>query len=91
MTPEGRLKTDICEYLRKIGAWYDRSVRSYGRRGIPDLLVCYKGRFFGIEVKVTGNKTTPWQEREGLAITLSGGVFFVAYSVEQVREIMENL
>ena len=89
--PEAKIKTLICDYLKSIGAWYDRSVRSYGRRGVPDILVCYKGRFFGIEVKVPGKKPDPWQERELLAITLARGVSFVAYSVEDVRGIMEHL
>lgn len=29
--------------------------------GVPDLLICYKGRFVGIEIKVDKNKPTPIQ------------------------------
>ena len=52
MTPEGRVKKKIKEYLVTTGAWYYMPVSNgMGRVGCPDILVCYKGHFLAFEVK----------------------------------------
>lgn len=91
MITEAALKKEIKAYLTSVGAWFDGSVRSYGRRGVPDILVCYRGRFFGIECKrpPEGKATPaadPWQQRELAAIVEAGGRAIVAWSVDHVRE-----
>ena len=34
----------------------------YGRSGVPDIVGCYRGRFFGIECKAGRNTPTPLQQ-----------------------------
>ena len=88
MTPEAKLKKAITAYLEEIGAYYFSPIMmGMGRKGIPDIVGCLRGKFFAIEVKVPGKEftVTPWQEREILMILNAGGEAFVASSVEQVK------
>lgn len=90
---EADVKREIVAYLKSIGAWFDNPVRNgYGRRGVPDIVVCYRGRFLAIEVKRDATREpTPWQDRELAAIQEAGGRAIVAWSAEQVRSEFEAL
>lgn len=87
MTPESKIKKEITAYLTSIGAWYDNPVRTgYGRRGVPDIVVCYRGYFLAIEVKASeSKKPTLWQAREIAAVQAARGRAVVAWSVRQVQ------
>jgi len=50
----------------------------YGEKGTPDILGCYRGRFFAIEVKAAGGKTTPLQEQRLKEWKASGALACVA-------------
>lgn len=54
--------------------------------GLPDLIVCYKGKFIGIEVKVPGKNATPRQLFVHQQIRKAGGIAFVARCVEDVQK-----
>lgn len=76
-TPEHYEKRDIRRVLDKYLAWHFMpQMGGFGRNGVPDIIGCYKGRFFAIEVKREGKKLTPLQERQGAAIVANGGAFF---------------
>lgn len=93
-TPEGALKFKIKEYLTSLGPscfWFMPMMMGYGKRGIPDFIVCFQGRFVSIEVKVYGRKPKPWQDQRGQEITLSGGLQVVAYDIDNVRTVFEPL
>lgn len=91
MTPHGKLREEITDYLTSIGAWwYATNSQGYGRKGIPDVVGCYRGRFFAIEVKVAPDTPSPWQKRELAAITLSKGATLVAYSLAEVMHIFSQ-
>jgi hypothetical protein len=49
----------------------------FGNHGVPDFLVCVKGRFIGIECKTKGKKPTALQQDNLNRIEESGGVSFV--------------
>lgn len=73
--PEKKTKDAIRALLKEIGAWYYMPVPvGYGRSTV-DFLVCYKGRFYGIEAKRADGKgvVTPAQEREIGEIVAHGG------------------
>lgn len=61
----------------------------YGTAGIPDLIVCYKGRFLGFECKVGKNKPTILQEATIKKILRAGGYAMVVGSVEEVRQVIQ--
>ena len=93
MTPEGKVKKKIKEYLVTTGAWYYLPVSNgMGRVGCPDILVCYKGYFLAFEVKSPGKiaNTTANQDREIAGINNAKGVAIVVDDVEQVMEVIDD-
>jgi hypothetical protein len=70
-------------YVRKI------HVSEFQSGGIPDLIACIRGRFFGIEVKTPGEKPTPLQQYELKAIEQAGGVAIVGSDPQQVIRIIK--
>ena len=49
MTPEAKVKKKVVAHLNMLGAYYFYPVTGgYGRSGVPDIIGCYKGQFFGI-------------------------------------------
>lgn len=88
MTPEGKVKKAVKEYLKSIGAWYYMPVSNgMGRVGCPDILVCYEGHFMAFETKAPGKikNVTPNQEREINDIIRANGLALVVDDVEQVK------
>ena len=52
MATEKNFENQVKHYLDDIGAWYVKFfANAYTKRGVPDILACYDGLFFGIEVK----------------------------------------
>lgn len=89
MTPEGKVKKQVKDYLKSIGAWYYMPVSNgMGRVGCPDILACYKGVFIAIETKAPGKRknVTPNQQRELDDIISANGLALVVDDIEQVKE-----
>ena len=62
MTPEGKVKKKIVSALKAAGpdVFYFTPIGSgYGRAGIPDIIACIKGEFYGFEVKADAAKNPP--------------------------------
>lgn len=77
----------IENFLLMLGAWVFKVHGHLGQRpGVPDLLCCLDGRLVAIEVKTERGKPTERQLREIEGIRASGGVAFIARSVEEVYE-----
>ena len=58
---EKDLIAKISNYLKSVNDlffWKEHGGQ-YGTAGIPDLIVCYKGKFIAFEAKVGKNKATP--------------------------------
>ena len=78
LTPERKVKQQVVALLKEAGAYYFfPSSNGLGRSGIPDIVVCYRGRFVGIECKAGKGQTTALQERELKRISEAGGVSLV--------------
>jgi hypothetical protein len=81
----------ISDYLKTVDNlffWKEHGGQ-YGTAGIPDLIVCYKGRFIGFECKVGRNKPTVLQEVTIKQILRAGGYAIVVRSVDEVKEVIE--
>lgn len=94
MTPEGKVKKKVKEYLQSIGAWYYMPVSNgMGRVGCPDILVCYKGLFLAFETKAPGKikNVTANQQREIDGIQRVNGLAHVVDDVEQVKAVIETV
>lgn len=91
-TIEKHIENQIKRYLDRLGVWYMKVHGSmYQKSGVPDILVCVNGRFVGIEVKRPGGIVSPLQQLNIDDIHKSGGVAFVAYSVDDVRKQLDAL
>lgn len=63
-------------------------------KGVPDILGMIEGRFVGIEVKKPKpNKTYPSKEQKDFITRVEeiGGIAFIARSVSDVEEILEEV
>ena len=101
MTPESKIKKEIVAYLDSLGerCWhvaYHNMGR--GRRGVPDRLVCYRGRFIALEVKRPPDergKMNPtaekWQERQIAAIVGAGGDASVVWAAQHVATMIRQI
>ena len=92
-TPEKLVKNKVVAQLKMLGAYYFYPVTGgYGASGVPDIIVCYKGRFIGIECKANGNIPTPLQQMNLEKIAAQGGIAIVVdeTNVNDVKTILEN-
>lgn len=93
MTPEAKVKKVVVAQLKQLGAYYFYPVTSgYGRSGVPDVVGCYHGVFFGIECKAGKNKPTPLQDRNLKQIRDAGGLDLVVNegNMYDVIEMLED-
>lgn len=93
MTPEGKVKGKVRKILDAYGTelyYFSPAANGYGRVGIPDIIVCYKGMFFGIECKAGSNTPTALQTKELAAIRAAGGEAIVVNedNIESVHEVL---
>lgn len=90
-TPESKVKKQVVEILKREGVYYFYPVTGgFGRSGIPDIICCLNGRFFGIECKAGTNKPTALQEAEMARIRLAGGKTLVVNetNLNDVKELV---
>ena len=89
---ESQLIQNIRKYLATLPEcffWKEHGGQ-YGTAGIPDIIVCYKGRFIALEAKVGKNQPTRLQAATIDPIRRAGGIACVVRSVDEVKEIMNN-
>lgn len=86
----------VKEFLKdKLGAYVIKAVVT-AAGGTPDLIVCFKGVFIGIEMKKEGAKTkesfggSPLQNKKLEKIIAAGGIGFVAETLEEVKFRLGN-
>ncbi len=90
---EKDLVRKISEYLKKIKDlfYWKEHGGQYGTAGIPDIIVCYKGRFMALECKVGNNKPTVLQEMTIKQISKAGGYAIVVRSLDDVKNAIETI
>ena len=96
-TPESYEKDDIKKYLdieavkvRHNGLgilwYYCPFMAGYGKSGVSDIVGCYRGKFFAIEVKREGKEPTPIQTRRMAEIEAAGGKTFWGTAAKVIPE-----
>ena len=94
MTPEKKVKVKVYQQLKALGCYYFNPMTfGYGSSGVPDIVGCYQGKFFGIECKAGGNKPTALQLKNLDSIRAAGGYATVVNedNVEGVTEWIRNM
>jgi Holliday junction resolvase len=83
----------IHRMLRRRGAWtVQLGSETAVRRGAPQMLACYAGRFLAIEVKAPrGPGPTRTQRLQLEALDRAGAITLVARSVCEVEALLDDL
>jgi hypothetical protein len=91
-TPEAKVKASIKMYLRSLPKcfFFFPAAHGYGVNGIPDVIGCYQGVFFAVEVKAPGKlkNVTALQHMQIAAINDAQGWAIAADSVQAVEELI---
>lgn len=95
MGPEARILKAIERWLQSL--WRDGEpiwwLKVHGgpmqRAGVPDLLVCHRGWFVGLEVKAPGKEPTGLQEETMRRIVEAGGVACAVTSADEAAAALE--
>ena len=98
-TPEGAVKSWIkAQILKKYpdSYIYVTHIGQYGKRGVPDLVMCIKGLFVTVEVKTIKGTLTELQALEGRRIEKAGGIWACIYgrnedALEELYETIEEV
>jgi hypothetical protein len=94
MPPEAQLVKRIISYIDGRGGRCFKIVAEEGGRqesGIPDLLVCYRGFFVGIEAKTPAGKLRPRQRFVLASIEEAGGYTAVVRSLDEVEALLSEI
>jgi Holliday junction resolvase len=94
VTPEAKVKKKVVNVLKENGAYYFfPATGGYGRSGVPDVVGCYRGVFFGIECKAGSNKPTALQEAEMRKIREANGITLVVNeeNIDDVKIMLRDI
>lgn len=86
-TEEAVLLRNVKEMLDLMGALVVREAAAT-KRGVSDLLVCYRGRFVAIETKDDTGAPSPHQLKFILKVREAGGIADVVTTVEQAFALL---
>lgn len=88
--PEARLQRRIQSALRARGAFVFKVHGStHMMSGLPDLIVCWRGQFIGMEVKMPGNGPSEVQKLRAREIRAADGFCFLVYSDEDALKALK--
>lgn len=91
MTPEGKVKKQILQYLKEHHILH----RVYGSQnnafGFPDIDVWYGGTYIGVECKADKGRATSLQENMAQAILNAGCYHTFAKSVDDLKEVLDTI
>ena len=82
----------ILKYLKTVPgcfAWKEHG-GMYGTAGIPDIICCFCGRFYGFEVKTETGEPTELQKATIRKIQNAGGTALVVRSLDEVRAVIDG-
>ena len=105
-TPERDIQMSICEYLaykrfffwrQNVNPIFDaksggfRRMPAYSVNGVPDIIMIYKGKFVGLEVKNEKGKQSESQKDFEKLCKSNGGYYKVVRSVGDVEQFINNI
>ena len=90
---EKTITNQILKYLKSLPECFAFKEHGglYGTSGIPNIIVCYKGKFLAFEVKTEKGKLSKLQEMAIAKIRKANGMAFKVTSLEEVKEILKGV
>jgi len=93
-TLEKKVKDKVRKVLAGVNAYVvTPATHGYGVSGVPDILVCYHGRFLAIECKAGNNHPTALQIRNLSQIASTGGYTLVVNedNIDDVEDVLARI
>jgi hypothetical protein len=87
---EQDIQRQILEYLRGLPGCWAVKVMQANKNGVPDILVCFEGRFIGLEVKAPAGRLSLIQAYQMQLIRESGGVAEVVRSLADAKAAVQG-
>lgn len=95
MASEKNFENRVKKYLNEKGAYVIKywGGGNFTRSGVPDLLVCYRGHFIGLEIKAENGKPSELQLHHLEQIKKAGGCAFILRPSDfaDFKEWLENV
>ena len=80
MAQEKNFENKVKEILKSKGAYVVKQFGcAFSKSGVPDLLVCYKGKFIAVELKADKGNPSPLQLYNLEQVKDAGGYAFLLY------------
>jgi len=89
MALERTIQSKILKYLKDIGSYTFKAI-STNKKGVPDIICLYNGKYIALEVKNEKGKLTELQDFNLREIKKNGGYAYCVRSVEEVKEIFDK-
>jgi len=89
---EQQYQSKIVKYLESRGAYVIKVVAA-SKKGVPDVIACYKGQFIAIEVKtpLTRSNTSKLQEYNLDKIAEAGGQSGIAVDIDDINPMLNRI
>lgn len=86
-TRHTNLLNAICKWLKPMSdVWYTRIAGSSAqRRGIPDILICYRGRWLCFEAKIGADKLSPSQRIQKQRLQRAEAIVNVPETLDEAK------
>ncbi len=92
MTPEGRIKKEIRDWLSvNMIYWTNVAGGAYVTPGAPDIIADVNGHFLAIEAKTKTGRQSEYQKTCQKQVEASGGTYVIARSLQDVIEAVALL
>ena len=86
---ESQAQSKILKWLQSVPGLFVFKTISCNKRGIPDIIVCYRGQFIAFEVKRNSKcKASTLQLFQMKQIELAGGKSYIVSSLDEVKNIL---
>lgn len=92
-TAEVKIKKRIRKILEESKTYFAMPIGTgYGNSGVPDFLVCHKGKFIGIEAKANGGQATALQLMNLQKIRDAGGTSLIVneHNLDELKELLDG-
>ena len=90
MQKESAIQTKIIKYLDSLPDCWSVKTVVVNKPGTPDILCCYKGRFYAFEVKTSKGVVSKLQDYRIAEIQSAEGVALAVRSVEEVERVLNE-
>lgn len=88
---EKTLQTSVMKYLKERGYYAINVPGNAFTSGVPDILVCIRGRYVALELKAADGTLRPLQKVRINSIRRAGGIAEAVRSLDRVKEIIGTI